>query len=206
MELDTLRQIESLTIGHYDRNAEAFQQGTRDHDVRQNYRAFLAPFSTEKKLDILDFGCGPGRDLRYFKSLGHRPVGLDGSAAFCEMASRFSDCPIWHQNFLNLNLPRQGFDGVFANASLFHVPGEELPRVLRQLHVSLRPDGILFTSNPRGNGEGWSGQRYGHYMQLRESSDFLEQAGFELLDHYLRPPGKPAHEQPWLAIVSRRVG
>jgi SAM-dependent methyltransferase len=205
MEIEELQQIEKITIGHYDRNADAFWQGTKDHDVAQNYAAFLAPFPAGKQLDILDLGCGPGRDLHYFKLLGHRPVGLDGSAEFCHMARQFSGCKVLHQKFLSMDLPQQGFDGVFANASLFHVPSRELPRVLAELHAALRPGGILFTSNPRGDGEGWSGQRYGHYMQLDTSAAFLENAGFELITHYFRPSGKPLHEQPWLAIVSRRV-
>jgi SAM-dependent methyltransferase len=191
-------------IGHYNQNAEAFWNGTKNHDVAQNYEAFLAPFPKDKKLDILDFGCGPGRDVNYFKLLGHRPVGLDGSEVFCRMAGQYTGCRMLNQNFLSLQLPKYGFDGIFANASLFHVPCKELPRVLNDLHLALRPGGIFFISNPRGDGEGWSGQRYGHYMQFDSSKLFLEEAGFEILDHYYRPLGKPNHEQPWLAIVAKK--
>ena len=203
---EELNEIETVTLDHYNQNAEAFWQGTKDHDVIQNYNAFLAPFPKDKKLDILDFGCGPGRDVSYFKSLDHRPVGLDGSEVFCSMARRYTGCPILHQKFLSLELPGQAFDGIFANASLFHVPSPELPRVLYDLHTALRPDGILFLSNPRGNDEGWSGQRYGHYMQFETSKQFLEEAGFEVIDYYYRPLGKPTHEQPWLAIVAIKPG
>ncbi|MEO1887445.1 MAG: class I SAM-dependent methyltransferase, partial [Methyloprofundus sp.] len=126
--------------------------------------------------------------------------------SFCNMARKFTQCDILQQDFLKLTLPQQAFDGVFANASLFHVPSQELPRVLSELHAALRPHGVLFFSNPRGNQEGWNGQRYGHYMQLQDSQKYLEYAGFEILDHYYRPPGKPRAEQPWLAIVSRRIG
>ena len=198
-----LDDIETVTLGHYNQNAEAFWSGTKDHDVAQNYEAFLAPFPEGKKLDILDLGCGPGRDVSYFKSLGHRPVGLDGSEAFCGMARKRTGCQILHQKFLSLELPRHAFDGIFANASLFHVPSQELPRVLDDLYAALRPGGILFLSNPRGNDEGWSGQRYGHYMQFDASKLFLEAAGFQVIDHYYRPLGKPIHEQPWLAIVAQ---
>ena len=197
-----LEQIEAVTLGHYNQNAESFWHGTKDHDVTQNYAAFLKPFPKHKKLDILDFGCGPGRDVHYFKSLGHRPVGLDGSEVFCGMARMYTGCEILHQKFLSLTLPEQGFDGVFANASLFHVPSAELPRVLTDLHTALRPGGVLFISNPRGNDEGWSGQRYGHYMQIESSEVFLSRAGFAVLDYYYRPVGKPFHEQPWLAITA----
>ena len=143
-----------------------FFSGTIDHDVTQNYAAFLAPFRAGQKLDILDFGCGPGRDLKYFCELGHRPVGLDGSIEFCKMARQYSGCETLHQSFMNLSLPPQTFDGIFANASLFHVPGSELPVVLNTLHGTLRTGGILFMSNPRGNAEGWSGERYGCYMEI----------------------------------------
>jgi len=198
-----LTDIETVTLSHYDQNADAFWLGTKDHDVAQNYAAFLAPLPKNKPLDILDLGCGPGRDVSYFKSLGHRPVGLDGSEVFCKMARAYTDCTILHQKFLSLKLSDFIFDGIFANASLFHVPSQELPRVLNELKSALKPDGILFLSIPRGNDEGWSGQRYGHYMQLDVSKRFLEAAGFTMVDHYYRPFGKPLHEQPWLAIVAQ---
>ncbi|MEQ1636383.1 MAG: hypothetical protein ABL903_06800 [Methylococcales bacterium] len=76
---------------------------------------------------------------------------------------------------------------------------------MADLNDALKPGGILFLSNPRGNEEGWSGQRYGHYMQIDSSKRFLEAAGFKVLEHYYRPVGKPIHEQPWLAIVAAKV-
>lgn len=201
-----LTEIEKITLGHYDDNALSFWDGTKDHDVTQNYHAFLSQFPITQTLDILDFGCGPGRDLGHFKSLGHRPVGLDGSHAFCTMARKKTGCEVLHQQFLALTLPEQGFDGIFANASLFHVPSQELPRVLQELHAALRPGGILFSSNPRGNTEGWSGQRYGHFLEFEASQSYLEAAGFSVLDHYYRPAGLPLAAQPWLAMVSQKMG
>ncbi len=198
-------QIESRTLAHYDNNAVSFFAGTIDHDVTQNYAAFLAPFRTGQKLDILDFGCGPGRDLKYFRGLGHRPIGLDGSIEFCKMARQYSGCGVLHQSFLNLSLPPRAFDGIFANASLFHVPGRKLPAVLDTLHDTLRTDGILFMSNPRGNAEGWSGERYGCYMEIDVIGQHLRTAGFSVLHHYYRPAGLPIARQPWLAVVSRAV-
>ena len=161
--------------------------GTKDHDVSQNIDAFLSALPKEKTLDILDFGCGPGRDMRAFKSMGHRPVGLDGSKEFCKMAEQQSDCPTLNQQFLNLKLEEKRFDGIFANASLFHVPSKELPRVLNELHCALRKDGILFSSNPRGNAEGWQGQRYGHFMEFEASETYLQQSGFKIIEHFYRP-------------------
>ncbi|MBQ0721486.1 MAG: class I SAM-dependent methyltransferase [Gammaproteobacteria bacterium] len=203
-----LDKIERLTLGHYETNAESFWQGTRDHDVSQNIDTFLNALAKhgqrDEAQDILDFGCGPGRDLQTFKNRGHRPVGLDGSEAFCEMARQHSGREVLHQQFLSLDLGENRFNGIFANASMFHVPGQELPRVLKACHRALRVGGILFMSNPRGNAEGWQGERYGHYMEFDDSKACLEQAGFTVLDHYYRPAGKPRQQQPWLAIVSQR--
>lgn len=199
-----LDNIEKVTLSHYDNNALSFWHGTKDHDVKQNYRAFLSQFPDGKSLDILDFGCGPGRDVHFFKSRGHRPVGLDGSKAFCDMALEHTQCQILHQQFLNLSLPNQKFDGIFANASLFHIPSQELPAVLLELHKALRPGGILFSSNPRGNAEGWSGQRYGSYMEFEAAQQYLNAAGFTVIEHYYRPQGVPLAGQPWLAVVSSK--
>jgi SAM-dependent methyltransferase len=199
-----LVEIERLNIAHYDENAESFRIGTKDHDVSQNIAALLDALPKEKTLDILDFGCGPGRDMCVFKSMGHRPVGLDGSKEFCKMAVKQSGCPTLNQQFLKLELEENRYDGIFANASLFTVPSQELPRVLKELHSALRKDGILFSSNPRGNAEGWQGQRYGHYMEFEASETFLQQSGFKIIKHFYRPEGMPREHQPWLAIVSQR--
>jgi len=200
-----MAEVVSTTIAHYEDNAWSFWEGTKDHDVSQNYERFLAHFPPRQQLDILDFGCGPGRDLAYFKSLGHRAVGLDGSFAFCAMAQKNTGCPVLHQSFLELDLPQEKFDGVFANASLFHIPRQEFARVLLQLHRALRSGGILFSSNPRGSSEEFSGERYGHFMEFEDTSRYLEVGGFTVIDHYYRPAGMPCAAQPWLAIVSQKV-
>lgn len=200
-----LAEVSRRTLGHYDDNAQGFWHGTRSHDVSQNLDAFLGAVEADCA-QILDLGCGPGRDLAVFKARGHHPVGLDGSAAFCELAREVSGCDVLHQDFLKLELPDQHFDGVFANASLFHVPSQELPRVLRQVRASLAPRGVLFCSNPRGrNVEGWNGERYGAYHDLAAWRLYLTAAGFEELLHYYRPPGKPRDQQPWLASCWRRT-
>ncbi|WP_315140800.1 methyltransferase domain-containing protein [Achromobacter marplatensis] len=209
MKLDPedLAKISALTLAHYEENAESFEAGTRDHDVSQNIAALLRHIQGEPPYDILDLGCGPGRDLKTFVALGHRPVGLDGTPSFVAMARAASGCEVWHQDFLKLALPAEHFDGIFANAVLFHVPGQELPQVLRALRAALKPGGVLFSSNPRGgNQEGWNRGRYGVYHDLDGWSRLLADAGFEALEHYYRPEGLPRDQQPWLASVWRRTG
>jgi SAM-dependent methyltransferase len=201
-----LADIAQRTLAHYDERAEGFFEGTRDHDVRQNRDALLQYIDGTAPLAILDVGCGPGRDLKAFKALGHQPVGLDGSDRFARMARTYSGCEVWHQNFLALDLPLARFDGVFANASLFHVPSAVLPQVLAQLHATLKGQGVLFSSNPRGNNdEGWNQDRYGTYHDLAGWRHFMTTAGFSELHHYYRPPGLPIEQQPWLASVWRKL-
>ncbi|MDP2822008.1 MAG: class I SAM-dependent methyltransferase [Sulfuritalea sp.] len=207
MKLDpeALQQIVARTLDHYHGRAEAFWEGTRDHDVGQNIEALLRHIQVAPPFTLLDFGCGPGRDLRTFVQRGHRVVGLEGAPALADMARAHSGCEVWQQDFLRLDLPESHFDGVFANASLFHVPRQELPRVLRQLHATLKPGGVLFSSNPHGeNQEIINGERYGAYYDLAAWRDYLTAAEFVELEHYYRPPGLPCEQQPWLASVWRR--
>jgi len=200
-----LEKIAALTLDHYNQRADDFWQGTRDHDVAQNIEALLQAIEAKPPFTILDFGCGPGRDLKVFAGLGHVAVGLEGAARFAAMARDYSGCEVWQQDFLKLDLPPEYFDGVFANAALFHVPSQELPRVLRELFATLKPGGVLFSSNPRGsNDEGWNRGRYGAYHDLETWRQHLSAAGFVEIDHYYRPPGLPLEQQPWLASVWRR--
>ena len=205
LDLHDLEKVSSLTLEHYDKQAADFWEGTRGHDVSQNIAALLQYMEGQPPFTILDFGCGPGRDLKAFEELGHVAIGLEGSARFVAMAKERGHT-VWEQDFLKLDLPENRFDGVFANASLFHVPSQELPRILLELRATLKPGGVLFSSNPRGqNEEGWNRGRYGAYHDLDAWRGFMLGAGFVELTHYYRPAGLPREQQPWLASVWRRA-
>jgi len=202
---DDLDLIAARTLAHYNQHADAFREGTREHDVSQNIAALLRHLASPPPYTILDFGCGPGRDLKAFAALGHTAIGLDGAEHFATMARADSGCEVWQQDFLKLALPEQHFDGVYANASLFHVPSRELPRVLQHLFATLKPGGVLFASNPRGqNQEGWQGDRYGSYLDWASWRSLFGTSGLIELDHFYRPPGLPREQQPWIASVWRR--
>jgi len=200
-----LKEIAERTLEHYDQRADEFWEGTRDHDVSQNVEALLQHIRGAPPFTILDFGCGPGRDLKTFAERGHVAIGLEGAARFAAMARAYSGCAVWQQDFLRLALPPSRFDGVYANAGLFHVPGRELPRVLRELHATLKPGGVLFSSNPHGRDEeGWNRGRYGAYHEPETWGRFGAAAGFVEVAHYYRPAGLPREQQPWLATVWRK--
>lgn len=202
---EALRDIAQRTLEHYERQAGGFWAATRDHDVSQNLAALLDHIEAPPPYTLLDLGCGPGRDLKAFAALGHVAIGIEGAAAFVDMARAYSGCEVWQQDFLALDLPDDRFDGIYANASLFHVPGQELPRVLRELRAALKPGGVLFSSNPRGsNEEGWNRGRYGAYHDIESWRRYLLDAGYAELTHYYRPAGLPREQQPWLASVWRK--
>lgn len=202
-----MEQHEEITIAEYQATAELFRLGTWDHDVSQNRQALVAAMPKNPGR-ILDLGCGPGRDLVAFKQQGHTAIGLDATPAFVEMAERLSGCEVWQQSFLSLDLPAEFFDGIFANASLIHVPQAEMVRVLQDLWRSLVPAGAIVMSVTRGEGEGFvprpTGYRYVAGWEHETLVPCVQQAGFELLHHYYRPPGLPSHAQSWLVIVARK--
>jgi SAM-dependent methyltransferase len=200
-----LKEIAGLTLDQYNSDAEDFWRGTRGHDVSQNIAALLRYIEVDPPFTLLDFGCGPGRDLKTLADLGHHAIGLDGAARFATMARAYSGCEVWQQDFLQLDLPDDYFDGIFANATLFHVPRQELPRVLLELRAALKPRGVLFSSNPRGeNEEGWNQGRYGSFHDWDSWRTYMLTAGLVELEHYYRPPGLPRSRQPWLASVWRK--
>ncbi len=180
MNLDPrdLEKIAAGTLEHYNGRAEQFWEGTRDHDVTQNISALLRHITGPAPYTILDLGCGPGRDLKTFTSMGHVAIGVEGASKLAAMALEHSGCEVLEQDFLKLNLPPARFDGVFANAALFHVPAQELPRVLGELRTALH--------------------------DLETWRRFVTAAGFTQLEHYYQPQGLPREQQPWLATVWRR--
>ena len=108
---EEVREAAAITLAEYDRMADAYRQGTADHDVSQNIAALLDAIEGEPPHAILDLGCGPGRDLRAFTELGHEVTGLDGAAELVALARAETECTVLLQDFLALDLPAARFDG-----------------------------------------------------------------------------------------------
>lgn len=194
---------ENITIAEYQATANSFREGTWGHDVSQNRQA-LVKWMPRNPGRILDLGCGPGRDLLAFKAEGHEVVGLDATPAFVAMAQQ-TGCEVWQQTFLDLHLPDCYFDGIFANASLLHVPQGSMELVLQALWQSLATQGAIVLSMARGNQEGFvnhpSGQRFISYWEYETLAPLVQAAGFTIVEHYYRPPGLPQDQQSWVVIV-----
>ena len=98
-----LENISSATLERYASRARDFFEGTKDHDVSQNIDVLLKHIPGNPPFSILDFGCGPGRDLGTFSKMGHLAIGLEGCANFARMALDYSGCEVWNQDFLKLD-------------------------------------------------------------------------------------------------------
>jgi len=203
-----MEQHEQITIAEYQLTAEDYRNGTWNHDVSQNRNALIAGMS-KKQGKILDLGCGPGRDLVAFQEMGYEVTGLDATPAFVEMAKQSAGCEVLQQSFLTLNLPSNGFDGIFANASLIHVPSAEMLGVLKHLNQALSENGILLMSMVRGDREGFSerptGYRYVTGWEYETLEPILVAAKFQILHHYYRPTGMPIEECSWLVMVAQKT-
>src|SRR5258707_14846517 len=112
LEPHVLDKIATATLAHYEQHAEEFRVGTRDHDVSQNLASLLRHIEGESPFTILDFGGGPGSDLKTLAMLGHTTIRLAGAAVFATTAPAATGCEGWQQAFLKLNHPGERFDGI----------------------------------------------------------------------------------------------
>jgi SAM-dependent methyltransferase len=138
------------TISYYKANAQRFVERTRHVDMDSMYEPFLSllPWGAH----ILDAGCGSGRDSRAFVERGYEVTALDASEAVVELASQYIGRPVFHMSFDQVRF-REYFDGVWACASLLHVPRLGLPKVLERLGKALKVDGVMYASFKYGDEE-----------------------------------------------------
>lgn len=138
------------TIAYYDRTAEAYARATLDVDMAPIYRRFLAYVPPAGK--ILDAGSGSGRDTLAFLNLGYRVQAFDASVELCALSYSLTGVETRHLRFQDLH-DQEAFDGVWACASLLHVPEAELGDAMARLLTALRPGGVVYMSFKLGHDE-----------------------------------------------------
>lgn len=146
----------SETTRFYDANAETFRDRTVALDMTELYEPFLERL--EPEAHILDAGCGPGRDIKNLSDLGYRVTGLDASAEMVRLARELSGQTVHHMPFQAIEWT-EVFDGVWACASLLHVPKGELPTVFNNITQAMKPGGTFYCSFKYGKGERKRGAR-----------------------------------------------
>lgn len=192
------------TLAYYNNNAHRFLADTQDIEFSGIQDIFLA--SLQPGALILDFGCGSGRDSRYFLQKGYQVEACDGSEEMVRAASRNTGLPVRLMLFSELDEDER-YDGIFACASILHVPSAELPDILRKMKKAVKQDGILYFSFKYGTFEGIRNGRYFTDLTEDRLKQILDEVGGLEPDHiWITCDVRPGREEErWINILARRV-
>jgi len=187
------------TLGYYDRNAEVFVESTFQVSMGELYQEFLPKVSEGGH--ILDAGCGSGRDALFFKQNGYRVSAFDGSEAIASLASKKTGLTVQHRSFSDI-YESNTYDGIWACASLLHLPLADVPEAIARLWNALKPDGVLYMSFKAGQGEREHNGR--HFSDADES--IAEQwvqglTEFEACHMWRSDDQRPDRDEQWLNIL-----
>ncbi|MEO9713055.1 MAG: DUF3427 domain-containing protein [Marinobacter alexandrii] len=187
------------TLSYYDSNADDFVESTFEVSMEDLYREFLP--QVPEGGHILDAGCGSGRDALYFKQNGYRVSAFDGSKAITSLARQKTGLPIQHRSFSDVQ-ESITYDGIWACASLLHLPRVEVPRAIERLWNALKPDGVFYMSFKVGQGERDHNGR--HFTDADES--IAEQWIQDLTDYeacqmWRTDDQRPDRDEQWLNIL-----
>lgn len=192
------------TIEYHNQNADMFAQGTRLVDftiVQERFRKMLPVGSR-----ILDFGCGSGRDTKYFLEKGYQVAATDGSAELCRLAGSFTGIKVKEMLFQELD-EIGVYDGIWACSSILHLPKQELLPVIRKMCDALKDNGVIYTSFKYGDFEG---ERNGRYF-----TDFTEDTFDKFIkviqeltieEEWITSDVRPGRgEEKWLNLILRKI-
>ena len=172
------------TLNYYAENAADFAADTVNVDFSATQERFLALLPAGAS--ILDFGCGSGRDTKAFLERGYRVTAVDGSPELCTLASAYTGIPVRQMLFAKLD-DVEAYDGIWACASILHVPSEDLPNIFRRMITALKPGGVIYASFKYGT---FAGERNGRYF-----TDFTE----ETFTDFLRQFPELTFEDQWMS-------
>lgn len=195
---------ESKTLNYYNTNATTFASTTISVDFKQTQDKFLSYIS--QNASILDFGCGSGRDTKYFLSAGMHVDATDGSEQLCKLASEYTGIPVKQMLFEELD-EQEKYDGIWACSSILHLPKAELKTVFEKMLQALKKNGIIYTSFKYGTFEG---ERNGRYFTdftketFRKFISAVEHVKIE--EMWLTGDVRPGREtEQWLNLILRKV-
>jgi 2-polyprenyl-3-methyl-5-hydroxy-6-metoxy-1,4-benzoquinol methylase len=195
----------SGTISYYDRNAEKFFSATVEIDLSGLYAPFLAHIPPGAR--ILDAGCGSGRDSRYFLQHGYTVEAFDASSEMCCLASSHIGQTVLQKTFEQVDYDSE-FDGVWACASLLHVPRDHIDAVLQRFTWALKPGGVMFMSFKLRDGE-WEqdGRFFNGYNETSFRELIKEHPSFLLCSIWITDDVRPDRKrEKWLNALIRRIG
>lgn len=191
------------TIDYYENNADAFAAGTikvKFTDIQERFLSFLPDGGT-----ILDFGCGAGRDTKYFIDRGYVVDAADGSEKLCETARKYTGTEVRHMLFSELDAEKK-YDGIWACASILHLPKDELKSVFAKMIKAVRPGGVIYSSFKYGTFEGYRNGRYFTDFTMESFRNFLE--GFPevaMKEEWISSDVRPGRgDEKWLNLILQR--
>ena len=191
------------TLNYYNENAQSFADGTVSVEFTEMQDRFL------EKLDpgayILDFGCGAGRDTKYFLSQGYRVDAIDGSEQLCQIASDHTGIKVRQMLFQELEV-NEKYDGIWACASILHLPKKELKEVLKKMLTALKNDGWIYTSFKYGEYEGNRNGRYFTDFTIDTFTDFVQGIqNMRIEEHWITGDVRPGRgEEKWLNLILQK--
>ena len=192
------------TINYYDSNAGEFTETTKKVDFSEIQQVFMNYLSPDAS--ILDFGCGSGRDTKYFLDHGYHVTATDGSEEICKIATDYTGISVKHMLFEELDDQNQ-YDGIWACASILHMPKKELPGIFRKMHQALKKNGLLYTSFKYGTFEGERNDRYFTDFTEEKFTDFIRKiSGFRIEKMWITGDVREGRgDERWLNILLRRT-
>lgn len=192
------------TIDYYNQNAEKYREDTINVDMHSCQDKFLQLLP--EKAHILDFGCGSGRDTRYFLDHGYLVTAVDGSSELCRLATEYAKIPVRQMLFQELD-DKDLYDGIWACSSILHLPKEELLPVFHKMSTALKNMGVIYTSFKYSNFEGERNGR--HFTDFTEKAfqDFLAAVPeLTIVDYWITGDVRPGRgEEKWLNLLLHRA-
>lgn len=194
--------MSNKTLEYYNRNVEIFVKGTLSVDFKQTQDRFLDKLSEGSC--ILDFGCGSGRDTKYFLDAGFDVVATDGSEELCKSASEYTGIPVKQMLFQELD-EIDKYDGIWACSSILHLPKEELKHVLSKMIKALKSNGVIYTSFKYGDFEGERNDRFFTDFTIDTFKSYISDIeNIYLEEYWITGDVRPGREEKWLNLILRK--
>jgi SAM-dependent methyltransferase len=188
-------------VEYYNKNADSFFAGSVNADMSDDRKKFLDYVPAGGR--ILDAGCGSGRDSKAFLDAGYDVVSFDASEEMRKRASEYIDREVLDLRFEDISFDKE-FDGIWASASLLHVPMNELPKVMSKMNKALKENGAIYASFKYGEGTTPRGERLFSDFTEKSIVPLFETAGFEIISVDVGPDSRPGREtEMWVSVIGR---
>lgn len=191
------------TLKYYNENAQSFASGTVSVKFTKVQDKFLEKLNPDAY--ILDFGCGAGRDTKYFLSRGYQVDAVDGSEQLCRIASEYTEIKVRQMLFQELD-EKEKYDGIWACASILHLPKKQLREVLKNMYAALKSKGWIYISFKYGEFEGERNGRYFTDFTTYTFKDFIhDMHGLKIEEHWITGDVRPGRgEEKWLNLLLQK--